>query len=291
MKTSNYFSGRSVLSLMAASMLIPVTTLSQNVPAASQPASFVYNYPLNKQVKYKVTTKILQVMDINGQSMENNINNYVGMTLKSLGASGSDYKIEVKIDTMAQNVDSPGGSNGGPIPSVAGKTYNIIISPDGKVTDNSEAKNVTYDAGGTTSDAVQLTDGFFPVLPLQAIKPGYTWTSSDSANSRGTSMVMLATVLSENTFVGYELFNGVNCAKITSALSGTRIMKTQTQGMDIKISGPYTGSITSYFAPSTGYFIRQEVSTKMNGTIDITSPDAMSFPIVMETTTVKEEVK
>jgi hypothetical protein len=102
---------------------------------------------------------------------------------------------------------------------------------------------------------------------------------------------MLGTVQSENTFVGYELINGVNCAKITSALSGTRIMKTQTQGMDIKISGPYTGSITSYFAPSTGYFLKQEISTKMNGTIDITAPDAMSFPIVMETTTVKEEVK
>jgi hypothetical protein len=127
MKTSNYFSGRSVLSLMAALVLIPVTALSQNTPVSGQPASLVYSYPLNKQVKYKVTTKILQVMDINGQSMENNINNYTGMTLKSLGASGSNFKIEVKIDTMAQNVDSPGGSSGGPIPAVAGKTYNIII--------------------------------------------------------------------------------------------------------------------------------------------------------------------
>jgi hypothetical protein len=291
MKTANHFFGRKVLPLITVMTLVSVTALSQNNPSANQPAKLVYNYPLNQPVKYKVVTKVIQDMDINGQSMQNNINSYTGLTLKSLGASGTDFKIEVTIDTLNQTIDSPAGVNGGAIPGIAGKVFNIIISSDGKETDNSEAKNVTYETGaGATGDAVQIIDNFFPVLPADAVKPGYTWTSSDSINSKASNLVSRGTVTAENTFVGFELYNGVNCAKITTLLSGTRIMTTQSQGMDIKISGPYTGSITVYFAPSSGYFIRQEVSSKMTGTIDITAPDAMSFPIIMETTSTKEAI-
>jgi hypothetical protein len=291
MKTANHFFGRTALSLIAVMTLVSVTAFSQNNPSGSQPAKLVYNYPLNSPVKYRVVTKVVQDMDINGQSMQNNINSYTGLTLKSLGASGDNFKIEVTIDTLYQTIDSPAGVNGGAIPGIAGKAFNIIISSDGKETDNSEAKNVTYETGaGATGDAVQIIDNFLPVLPADAVKPGYTWTANDSINSNASNLVTRGTVKAENTFVGFELYNGVNCAKITTLLSGTRIMTTQSQGMDIKISGPYTGSITVYFAPSSGYFIRQEVSTKMTGTIDITAPDAMSFPITMETTSTKEVI-
>jgi hypothetical protein len=291
MKTAIRFSGKLFLSLIAILILTCVTAFPQNNPSASQPGNLTYNYPVNKPVKYRSTTKVVQDMDVNGQSMQNNINSYTGLTLKSLGASGSNFKIEVTIDTMAQTVDTPAGLSGGPIPGIKGKTYNIIISPDGKVTNNSEAKDITYMAGsGGTSDASDITNNFFPVLPGGNPKPGYTWTSSDSINSKTSLTTTLGTVKSENTFEGFELLNGVNCAKITSVISGTRILKTQSQGMDIKMTGPYTGLITSYFAPSTGYFMKQDISQKLTGTIDINSPDAMSFPLVMDITVTKEVI-
>jgi hypothetical protein len=288
MKTKISYSGRSVLSLFAILMLICGIAYSQNNPS-NQPGTMTYNYPLNNSVKYRMTTKVVQNMDVNGQPMETNVNSYTGLTLKSLGPSGSNYKIAVTIDTMGQTVDSPNGFSGGPVTGIAGKAFNIIISPDGKVTDNSEAKDLTYAAvSGGTSDAGQITDNFFPVLPAGPVKPGYTWTSSDSSNSRTSAMTNLGFVKAESTFEGFELYNGINCAKITSALTGTRIMKTQSQGMDIKVTGPYTGTITVYFAPSTGYFIKQIVNTKLTGTIEIATPDVMSFPLIMETTSTKE---
>jgi len=291
MKTVNHLFVRSLLSLIAAFTLISVTAFSQKNPAVNQPGNLVYNYPVNTPVKYKSTTKVVQDMDINGQSMQTNVVSYIEVTMKSVGPSGSNFKIAVTIDTMSQTVDSPAGFTGGAIPDIAGKSYNVVISPDGKVIDNSEAKNVTYPiVSGGTGDAVQITDNFFPVLPADKIKPGYTWTSEDSINSNTSSMATLGTVKSENTFEGYELYNGINCAKITSVLSGTRLMKTQSQGMDIKVTGPYTGSMTVYFAPSTGYFLKQYVTTKLTGTIDITAPDAMSFPLVMDITLTKEAI-
>ncbi|MGD0342069.1 MAG: hypothetical protein ABSA76_10225 [Bacteroidales bacterium] len=291
MKTAIQFFGKSVMSLFALLTIISFTAFSQNNPAGNQTGALAYNYPVNKPVKYRTTTKVVQDMDVNGQSMQNNINSYIGLTLKSLGAAGSNFKIEVTIDTMAQTTDTPAGFNGGAIPGIAGKVYNIIISPDGKVIDNSEAKNITYAAGaGGTGDAVQITDNFFPVLPAGNLKSGYTWTTNDSINSTTSLTTTRGTVNSDNTFEGFELLNGVSCAKITSVISGTRILRTQSQGMDIKMSGPYTGSITSFFAPSTGYFMKQEVSQKLTGTIDITAPDAMSFPLVMDITAIKEVI-
>jgi hypothetical protein len=291
MKTRNHLFVRSLLSLIVVFTLISVTAFSQNNPSASKPGKLVYNYPLNTPVRYKSTTKVVQDMDINGQSMQTNVISYIGLTLKSAGPSGSNFKITVTVDTMAQTVDSPAGFTGGAIPEIAGKSYNVVISPDGKVVDNSEAKNVTYAiVSGGTGDAMQITDNFFPVLPADNLTPGYTWTAEDSINSKTSTMVTLGTVKSENTFEGFELYNGVNCAKITTVLSGTRIMRTQSQGMDIKVTGPYTGSMTVFFAPSMGYFLKQYVNTKLTGTIDITAPDAMSFPLVMDITLTKEAI-
>lgn len=291
MKTANHLFVRSLLSLIAVFTLISITAFSQNNPAVNQSGNLVYNYPVNTPVKYKSTTKVVQDMDINGQPMQTNVVSYIGVTLKSMGPSGSNFKIAVTIDTMSQTVDSPAGFTGGAIPDIAGKSYNVVISPDGKVIDNSEAKNVTYAiVSGGTGDAVQITDNFFPVLPADKIKPGHTWTSEDSINSNTSSMTTLGTVKSVSTFEGFELYNGINCAKITSVLSGTRLMKTQSQGMDIKVTGPYTGSMTVFFAPSTGYFLKQYVNTKLTGTIDITAPDAMSFPLVMDITLTKEAI-
>jgi hypothetical protein len=57
----------------------------------------------------------------------------------------------------------------------------------------------------------------------------------------------------------------------------------QNMGMDIAISGPITGQVTVWFAIKEGYFVKQEVVQKMNGTVDISGPQSMSFPITMDT--------
>ena len=95
-------------------------------------------------------------------------------------------------------------------------------------------------------------------------------------------------VKADNKFEGYEQINGINCAKISFTLSGTRILKTQTQGMDIKMSGPYTGTGELYFALDKGYFLKQIVKTRMTGQMEITSPDVMSFPVTIDQNSVTE---
>jgi hypothetical protein len=83
----------------------------------------------------------------------------------------------------------------------------------------------------------------------------------------------------------------VECALISSTLSGKRSMATQSQGMDIFTSGPFTGTSTLLFGLREGYFLKHTVITKMTGNIDISGPENMTFPLIMDMTNVNEVKK
>jgi hypothetical protein len=250
-----------------------------------------YKYSADKNVKYLSDTKIVQDMDINGQSMLVNISMSLGCEVKSAGKQGENLNLEIKIDTMAQNVESPQGSAGGPVNDVKGKVFNIIISPSGKIIDLSGASKVVYTIEGSgESNMNQSFLSYFPVLPKNSVQPGDTWTTNDTIDSKSQSNSVWMPVAAAFKYEGLEKINGIDCAKITATLTGTRKMTTQSQGMEIHTSGPFTGTQTLFFAVNEGYFVKQTVVSKMTGNIEI--PDQnMSFPVVMTITSTNEIVK
>jgi hypothetical protein len=82
--------------------------------------------------------------------------------------------------------------------------------------------------------------------------------------------------------------NGLKCAKISSTLEGTRTTSAQAQGMDIYMSGPFTGTATFWFSPEEGSFLKHEVKTRVVGNVQISGPQEMSFPMIMDQTSVNE---
>jgi hypothetical protein len=230
-------------------------------------------------------------MDVNGQSMLVNISMTLGCQVKSIGNQGENLNLEISIDTMAQNVESPQGSAGGPISDVKGKIFNMVISPSGKIVDLSGASKIVYTVEGSGESTInQSFMNFFPVLPKNAVKEGDTWTSNDTLDSKAPANTIWMPVEANYKFEGIEKIDGIDCAKISAILSGTRKMTTQSQGMEIHTSGPFTGTQTLFFAVNEGYFIKQTVVSKMTGNIEI--PDQnMSFPVVMTMTSTNEIVK
>jgi len=250
-----------------------------------------YNYPAAKSVKYLSDTKVVQDMDVNGQSMLVNISMTLGCQVKSTGKQGENLNLEISIDTMAQNVESPQGSAGGSISDVKGKVFTIVISPSGKIVDLSGASKIVYTVEGSGEITMnQSFMGYFPVLPKNAVKEGDTWISNDTLDSKAETNTIWMPVEANYKFEGIEKIDGIDCAKISAILSGTRKMTTQSQGMEIHTSGPFTGTQTMFFAVNEGYFIKQTVVSKMTGNIEI--PDQnMSFPVVMTITSTNEIVK
>ena len=267
---------------------------SQKKPNEPLPAGSVkleYKYPAGKTIKYAADTKIIQDMDVNGQSMLVNIERAMGCEVKAAGNVAENVKLEITVDSLFQNIESPQGSAGGAINDVKGKVFNVVISPSGKIIDLSEASKIVFTVEGSgEANLAQEFTSYFPILPTNAVKPGDTWVTSDSVNTKTETNEIWMPVESSYKFEGIENIDGIDCAKISATLSGTRKQTTKSQGMDIHISGPFTGTLTLLFAVKDGYFIKESVTTKMTGTIEI--PDQnMSFPVVMTVTSNNAVVK
>jgi hypothetical protein len=247
----------------------------------SQSVKLEYKYPADKNIKYVTKTKIVEDMDVNGQSMMVNVARYLGCEIKGAGKIGQNVKVEIKIDSLFQNVESPQGNTGGNISEVKGKTFNMVISPSGKLVDNSDGNKIVYTVeGGTETSIGQEFLSYFPALPVNSVKPGDTWTTNDTIDTKTPANKLWMPLESKNKYEGIEKVDGVDCAKITATLTGTRKMVTQSQGMEIHTSGPFTGTETFLFAVKDGYFKKLTITTRMDGKIEM--PDqGMSFPVVM----------
>jgi hypothetical protein len=250
-----------------------------------------YKYPAGKTIKYLTDTKIVQDMDVNGQSMLVNIARGMGCEVTASGNVAENVKLEIKVDSLFQNIESPQGTAGGPINDVKGKTFSVVISPSGKIVDLSEAAKIVYTVEGSgDANLSQEFANYFPTLPSSAVKPGDVWATSDSINTKTETNDIRMPLESSYKFEGIENVDGVDCAKISATLSGTRKQITKSQGMEIHISGPFTGTQTMLFAVKDGYFVKESVTTKLTGNIEI--PDQnMSFPVVMTVTSTNEAVK
>jgi hypothetical protein len=131
---------------------------------------------------------------------------------------------------------------------------------------------------------------FFQILPGTPVKAGDTWNLADSATTTTPSSTMKIIDNSENKLEGFETIDGIECAKITSTHSGNWSLNVQSQGMDIHIRGPFTGTSECMFAVKEGYFIKNTNVTQMNGNLDIVSM-GMSMPIAIKMESVNEVVR
>jgi len=254
------------------------------------PVKLVYNYPAGDYVKYLHTNKIIQTMDIEGQSMDVIVNGIMGCSVRGVAASGENLTLEIRIDTLGQVINSPQGYSGGTVQSVKGRSFSMSITQCGKEPDLQEAQNLVYFIEGSgETNASQLFNDFFPYLPVNPIRPGETWNSSDTSDLTTPSISIKTITSSVNKFEGIEKVNGIECAKITSELSGQQTMITESQGMSVSVSGTFTGTATLLFAIKEGYFVEQNTSAKMKGMIDVSGQ--MTFPLAMETNTSTKMVK
>jgi hypothetical protein len=296
MKMKNLLSGNLLyVTIIIVALNISFNAYAQKKPGNTQQTDAIkleYKYLKETPIKYLSISKMTQTMDIQGQSMQNNINSVFGCSIKATGKQDSDLKLEIKLDTLGQVVESPMGTAGGSVRDIQGKVINIVISPDGRETDISEAEKVIYTVEGSgESNVSQTFMEFFPILPIKPVKVGDTWNIADSVASTNGATFTKNIVNSTDKLEGIENIDGIECARISSTLSGTMIINTQNQGMDVKMKGTYTGSGILLFAIKEGYFIKQTVISKVTGNVEIAMPESVTFPMVMDVNTVNEVIK
>jgi hypothetical protein len=277
--------------LISAGLIIMFSGIYSNVFSqnTSGPVKLVYNYPTDIAIKYSGTNTMAQIMDIQGQSMQVDVKSAFGCFVKSVGKQDNNLMIEIKVDTLGQTTDSPMGGSGGAVQDIKGKTFSIVVSPEGKVVDISGAAGFVYSMEGSgEANMSQTFSDFFPVLPSKVVVTGDTWNSIDSIATKSSVMTMKTIDNTINKLEGFETVDGIECAKISSQHSGTVTMNVQSQGNDIFIKGPFTGTSEFLFAVKEGYFIKMTSATKVDGILEMTSPQAMTFPITLDMKSVNE---
>jgi hypothetical protein len=253
---------------------------------ATVSAQTTLSYKFEQPVRYLQSTKIHQIIDVMGQTMDVNVESALGCTMKATGKTGTILIVEVKIDTLGQIVDSPNGKTGGSDNSIAGKTFMIRMSPQGKITDLSEAKKLTFTVPGSEpTDISGMIIGFVPALPTGNIKPGYTWNSTDTIRTDSKANSQYSVLKSNNRFEGFDSSLGFSCAKITSVVQGTTLMNTLTQGMEIKTSGDVAGTVTSLIDNAAGVPTKIISTLKLKGQMEMSYPENITFPVTMDINT------
>lgn len=269
-------------------MIILITGLSDNL-FSQGPVNLSYNYPGDRAIKYLTSTTMAQIIDIEGQVMQTDVNSAFGCTVTQTGKQDNNMIMQITIDTLGQTSAGPMGYSGGSVGNVKGKSIKVILSPNGKLIDISEAASLTYIISGSgESNLSQTVSDFFPVLPPDAVKPGDTWKLSDSTMTSSSSQTMKITDNSDNKLEGFENVNGVECAKISSTHTGVWTISIKSPEADLIIKGPYTATSECLFAIKEGYFLKNTSSTKLTGQLELTSPMVMTMPITIDMKSVTE---
>ena len=249
---------------------------------SSQEVSLAYKYSDDKPVSYLYTSTMAQIMDMQGQTMQTDVNSAFGCSVRSAGMQGSNLVLEITADTLGQTTNSPMGGGGVSVADIKGKSCKIVLSPEGKVVDLSEAVAIKFvQSEGAESDLGQALYDFFPQMPEKPVKPGDNWNTTDSSTLKTATMTQTTITNTINKLEGIETIDGVECAKILKDATGTFIMSLQTQGMDINIRGPFTRTSECLVAVKEGLLVSQASSMKVTGDLDIASM-GMTMPITIQ---------
>ncbi|MFZ2340336.1 MAG: hypothetical protein WAW07_11530 [Bacteroidales bacterium] len=267
-------------SICSAGLLLLFSGIS--VSLSSQEINLAYNYSGGKPVSYLYTSAVAQIMDMQGQTMQTDVISAFGCSVKSAGMQGSNLVLEITADTLGQTTNSPMGGGGVSVADIKGKSCKIVLSPEGKVIDLSEAVAIKFVQGeGAESDLSQTLYDFFPKMPEKPVKPGDNWNTTDSSTLKTATMTQTTITNTINKLEGIETIDGVECAKILKEGTGTFVMSLQAQGMDINIGGPFTRTSECLVAVKEGHLVSQTSSMKVTGDLDIASM-GMTMPITIQ---------
>jgi len=273
---------KKILPISAIAAVLMIILLGISSVMNAQGVNISYKYPSDKAVKYKLTSTMAQIMDIQGQTMQTDVSSAFGCSVKSKGSQNGNISLEITVDTLGQVTSSPMGGSGGPVQGIKGKSCNIVIAPDGKIADITGAEGIVYNIEGSgESNLGQTISDFFPRLPGKSVNSGDTWNYKDSTTTKSASMTMTTIDNAENKVEGFEKLGDIDCTKIVSTHSGTISMAVQAQGMDIYIKGPFTGTTECFFAVKEGYFIKMTSATLLKGNLDLPSM-GMNMPVTID---------
>jgi len=286
---------RTHLAATAAAILVLAAGTVLATPAAPKssaaaPASVVLEYkmPTGRVLTYQDKSEGSEVTEVMGQSMDTQTTNTSTVTFKAKGLKDKNFLVAVTVDDMAATVASSAQGDMSPdMSSVKGKSFDMVFSPLGSEIDVAGAEAITYEFATGTRNLAAGFKMFFPDLPGKPVKIGDTWNSSDGVEEKMGEVTLRIDVKSVHTLEGFETVDGMECARISTQVSGTVTGAGSQQGMDLNLTGTTKGKNVWYFAVKDGIYVKSASDSTTEMSIEVPAA-GMTIP---STSTSKTELK
>ena len=282
---------KSIILILFSILLIGLTGCSPSGKLLEQTDTGTYlRYDMpDKPLDYRFTSNMKQNVKAKGREFDILSDNLCRYSISCDDKTDNDFRMTVTIDTMFVNFQSPMGPVVPDMSSINGKSFVMMLTPDGHEYDLDEAEKLRYDIiPGRSISLLPTFQNVFPDLTDQSLKPGGSWTDYDTLTENSEAGYIQIIFESINTFIGYEVVDNYRCAKISASVTGEITGKSSEQGVDLVSSGKLTGTDIWYFAPKEGRLIRMESKgigmTITTGTADekIEIPSMREYSMTLE---------
>ncbi len=243
-----------------------------------------YRMQENQVLKYQSTGEQTQKIEVFGQSVDTETNTSNEFTVVYKGLKEGNLLFGVTIDSMSVDVQSTQGNLSPDMSSVAGKGFEMILSPLGKELELPGAESITYSLGQAGERSVVTSfQTVFPDMAGRPVKLGDTWTSTDTITEKSGIGEVILNFTSVNTLDAFETVEGRECVKVTAEVTGTLDGKGEQMGAEMTFKGDIKGTETWYFAYKEGIFVKGMVNAFTDGTIEVSGVQSMTIPMKQET--------
>jgi hypothetical protein len=282
----HYRTGRQIRGLAAVCMLALLVSAgcgAKKDMLKDGGVSLKYAMPEGNTLIYRYLNGFSQAMNIMGDTFNVSGDDSWRFSVRSTGETDGDYRLELTIDSAASKIVSPQGDFLPNLKDIEGKSFDLSLSRHGKETGALTAPPIEYEVyPGQKQNAITVFQAFFPDLPTRPVKVGDTWLSVDTVYDNAGAGEMTIILNSHNRFDGFDVINGLRCARIAATVEGTISGSRNEDGVDLVSNLAVTGQEVWHFAYLKGAFVKSVSSGTAEGNVVGSGPREITIPIKRE---------
>jgi hypothetical protein len=244
----------------------------------------VYLMMYDDVLEYEAKSEFSQALEVGGQTMEFEMDNSYTFSIEPRDLVGKNHRIDITINSMKIDLEAPIVGRLSPdVSSIVGKSFEMILSPMGKEVELLGAESLRYSMGPSGERSVASSfQAIFPDLPGRPVKIGDAWTSQDTINIDDDNTALVMALDNSHVLAGFETVNGMECAKVTTDVTGSIGGKGEQQGVGVSFSGEVEGTDVWYFAYKEGVFVKSSSDATIDLEVNVSDPSVPTIPMHQE---------
>ncbi len=252
-------------------------------PAASaEKIQLQYKMPAGQTLRYRGTGETREIRDQMGRTIEFVASATSTDAFLAKGGKDGHFLLGVTVEDRVASLSGDMGSYSTDFKPVLGKSFDMVLSPLGVEVDVTGAESLTFDQAGVKRDLAAGFRIFFPDLPDKPVGVGDTWPSSYTIETKEGPVASRMEMKIINSFDGFETVDGLECARITSTVSGVISGQGNQGGAELLFKGETKGTDVWHFAPKEGLYVGSTSELVSEITLTVSGAQSLAIPITQK---------